>query len=107
MKRLNGIKIREKSLLAFLAAKKLNVPSVALTLGNSIHLYNVSSAKFWSDEKWVRHELTHVMQFRRHGYIRFLYMYLIETLKKGYYNNKFEVEARKNEAIRPVQPPRG
>lgn len=99
MKPLNGISIRENSFLAMLAARKLKVPSVALTLGNTIHLYNASSADFQHNEKWVKHELTHVKQFRQYGYFRFLYMYLMETLKKGYHENKFEVEARESETI--------
>ncbi|MCC7526099.1 MAG: hypothetical protein IT250_14820, partial [Chitinophagaceae bacterium] len=36
----------------------------------------------------------HVEQFKRYGYIAFIARYTIETLKKGYYNNKYEVEAR-------------
>ena len=70
---------------------------VALTLGNKIHLHNVTSEQFLNDEKWVNHELIHVMQFRKYGYIRFICMYMIESLKKGYYDNKFEIEARREE----------
>ena len=98
MKRLNTVYIRENSLLARIAARKLRVSSVALTLGNTIHLFNATSEQFQNDNRWVNHELTHVMQFRRHGFLRFIWMYLAESARRGYYNNKFEVEARLSEA---------
>ena len=97
MKQLHKVIIRENSFLAKLAAMKLKTSGVALTLGNKIHLHNVTSEQFLNDEKWVNHELIHVMQFRKYGYMRFIFMYLIESLKKGYYDNKFEVEARREE----------
>jgi hypothetical protein len=91
------ITIRENSRLAKIAAWKLGVKSVAFTLGKTIHLYKASAAEFLNNEKWLRHELKHVEQFRQHGYINFVLLYLAETLKHGYYNNKYEVEARKAE----------
>jgi hypothetical protein len=97
MKQLHKVIIRENSFLAKLAAMKLKTSGVALTLGNKIHLHNVTSEQFLNDEKWVNHELIHVMQFRKYGYIRFICMYMIESLKKGYYDNKFEIEARREE----------
>src|SRR6187200_3100398 len=97
MKQLHKVIIRENSFLAKLAAMKLKTSGVALTLGNKIHLHNVTSEQFLNDEKWVNHELIHVMQFRKYGYIRFICMYMIESLKKGYYDNKFEIEAWREE----------
>ncbi len=91
------IKIRENSWMARLAARKLGQPSVAITIGNTIHLYRTGKDSFLSNERWVKHELKHVEQFRRYGYFRFMFMYLAESIRKGYYNNRFEVEARKAE----------
>ena len=99
MKQLKGVNIREKSLLAWIAARKLKVSKVALTLGNTIHLNNVSFTEFQNDQRWVNHEMVHIMQFKRYGYLKFIYMYLLESIKKGYYNNRFEVEARENEGV--------
>lgn len=89
--------IKENSWVAKIAAWKLKSHSVAIVFGSTIHLWNSSKAEFLQNEKWVKHELCHIRQYRQHGYIGFIIKYLIESLKKGYYNNKFEVEAREAE----------
>jgi hypothetical protein len=43
------------------------------------------------------HELKHIDQFREHGTLRFLWLYLREHFKNGYYKNYFEMEACKAE----------
>ena len=91
--------IKENSWLAKIAAKKLRSKSVAMVLGNTIHLYNTNKQKFLQDERWLKHELCHIQQFKQYGYCGFLVKYLWESLKKGYYNNKFEVEARQAEDL--------
>ncbi|MFT3703692.1 MAG: DUF4157 domain-containing protein [Agriterribacter sp.] len=88
------IRIKENSWKAHLAAKCLRVDNVAFTLGKTIHLHNATRNEFLKDERWVKHELKHVEQFRKYGYISFILKYIIETIRKGYYNNKYEVEAR-------------
>lgn len=90
----NSFYIKERSWLAKIAAKKLHVPSVAMVLGKTIHLHNTYKAQFLQDEKWVKHELCHVQQFKQYGNVLFIIKYLWENMRKGYYNNKFEVEAR-------------
>ena len=86
--------IRESSLIAKLAAKKLRVSSVAFVLGNTIYLHNVNTLAFLKNERWVKHELCHINQFKRHGFLPFIVKYLIASLRSGYYENKYEVEAR-------------
>ncbi|MBS1496833.1 MAG: DUF4157 domain-containing protein [Bacteroidetes bacterium] len=86
--------IKENSWLAKIACKKLGTQNVAMVLGKTIHLYRVSAADFLKDECWVKHELCHINQFKQHGYFMFIIKYLYESLKHGYYNNKYEVEAR-------------
>lgn len=49
---------------------------------------------YWCDERLLAHELTHVRQIDDLGILKFSYKYLIETIKNGYRNNKYEVEAR-------------
>ena len=90
-------KIKENSFFAKLAAYKLASKNVAFVLGNTIHLHNVSKDYFLKDEVWLRHELCHIRQFREHGFFTFIFKYLRESIKNGYYNNKYEVEARKAE----------
>ena len=92
-----NFKIKENSVLARIAAWKLKSGRMAITMGTTIHLFNTSREEFLSDERWVRHELKHVEQYKRYGYFTFLWKYIIESIRKGYYNNKFEIEARENE----------
>jgi hypothetical protein len=87
-------KIKENSWLAAIAARKLKTQNVAMVLGNTIHLHNVTTKAFSEDKSWLKHELCHVEQFKRHGFFMFLIKYLYESIKHGYYNNKFEEEAR-------------
>jgi len=95
----NTFNIKEDSWLAAIAAKKLKSTSVAMVLGKTIHLYNTSKEDFLKNEKWVKHELCHMQQFHQHGYIGFIAKYLWESIRNGYYNNKFEVEARAAEEL--------
>jgi hypothetical protein len=88
------LNIKENSWVAKLAAKKLRSKNVAIVLGSTIHLYNVSKQEFLQNKKWVKHEMTHLEQFKRYGFFSFIVMYLWESAKKGYYNNKYEMEAR-------------
>jgi len=87
-------KIVERSFFARIARMVLKSKNVAMVLGKSIHLSGVSRETFLKDEGWLAHELCHIRQFREHGYLRFLWLYLQESKRVGYYNNKYEVEAR-------------
>ena len=89
--------IKEHSWLAKIAAKKMKANAVAMVLGKTIHLYGASKQEFLADKNWVKHELCHVKQFKEHGYMVFLIKYVWESLRVGYYNNKYEVEAREAE----------
>jgi hypothetical protein len=91
------ISIKENSLVARLAAYILHEDSVAVVIGKRIYLWNTSRQDFLKNKKWLHHELVHIQQFRQYGFIKFLFLYLLESLKNGYYNNKFEVEAREKE----------
>lgn len=95
----NNFTIKENSWLAKIASLKLGTKSVAMVLGKTIHLHNTTSESFLKDEKWVKHELCHIRQFKQHGYVGFISKYLWESIRKGYYNNRFEVEARKAEEL--------
>lgn len=83
--------------MAGIAAWKLSASSVAIVFGSTIHLWNCSKEEFLQNEKWVKHELCHIRQYKQHGYWGFIIKYLWESLRKGYYNNRFEVEAREAE----------
>jgi hypothetical protein len=89
--------IKENSWMASIAAFKLSTKSVAMVIGKTVHLYNVSKKDFLLNDAWVCHELTHIKQFEENGLIGFLCKYLWESIKTGYHNNKYEIEARMNE----------
>jgi hypothetical protein len=89
--------IKENSWIAKLAARKLGTNNVAIVIGKTIHLHNTSKQNFLKDERWVKHEFCHVKQFQQYGFVNFIAKYLWESIKSGYYNNKFEVEAREAE----------
>ncbi|MBX3240057.1 MAG: DUF4157 domain-containing protein [Chitinophagaceae bacterium] len=94
-----GIQIKERSFKARVAAFCLGVNNVAFTLGKTIYLYNATRQEFLMDERWVKHELKHVEQFRQHGFWGFVIKYSVETLRRGYRNNKYEIEARDAEKL--------
>lgn len=89
--------IKENSWIAMLAAKKLQSDSVAIVIGKTIHLHQVSRQDFLRDERWVKHEMCHVAQFKRFGFFNFILKYLLESMKHGYFNNRYEIEARNAE----------
>ncbi|MFT3682502.1 MAG: DUF4157 domain-containing protein [Ferruginibacter sp.] len=91
--------IKENSWLAKIAAFKLGTNAVAMVLGKTIHLHNTTKEDFLKNERWVKHELCHIRQFRQHGYIPFLAKYVWESIRKGYYHNKYEAEAREAELL--------
>lgn len=90
--------IKEGTLFARMAARKLKCDTVAAVLGNTIHLWNISREEFLKRTPWVAHEIEHVRQFQRYGFFRFCALYLWESVRRGYHNNRFEVEARVVEA---------
>lgn len=89
-----NLKIKENSLFARVARMVLKTSNVAMVVGKTIHLSGVTQENFLKNKPWVAHELCHIRQFQEHGFFRFLWLYLLESLKNGYYNNKYEVEAR-------------
>ena len=91
--------IKENSWIAKVAAKKMNVKSVAMVFGKTIHLYGSKKENFIADERWLKHELCHIKQYKENGTILFVVKYLWDSLRVGYYNNKFEVEAREAEQL--------
>ena len=89
--------IIKNSWIAKLAAFYLNENKMAITIGDRIYLFEATTKQFLENEKWLCHELTHVKQFQKFGKFKFVFLYLFESIKKGYHNNKFEIEARANE----------
>lgn len=91
------VRIKENSWLAMLAAKQLRTKSVAVVFGTTIYLWQTKKEDFLKNTRWVKHEIAHVHQYKKIGFIPFLMLYLFEAVKHGYYNNRFEREARQRE----------
>ncbi|WP_018630426.1 hypothetical protein [Niabella aurantiaca] len=91
---MNYFRIKENTFIARLAVRKLKTKNVAMVVGHTIHLYGVTKEAFLADERWVRHELKHIEQYKRYGVLGFLFRYLIQTIRHGYYNCPLEKEAR-------------
>lgn len=93
-----AVRIRENSLLAALATRITGGRNCALVLGSTIHLHGASGSELMNDVAWLRHEICHVRQWQRDGFLPFLFRYLWFSLRKGYRQNPYEVEARQAEA---------
>lgn len=91
------VRIKENSWVAKMAAAKMKADKVAIVFGNTIHLHNTCRTEFLNNKEWVCHELKHVEQYNRNGFISFITKYLFDSMKNGYSNNKFEIEARQSE----------
>jgi hypothetical protein len=89
--------IKENSYIAKQAAMFRGEPRIAMVLCNTIYLWNVSKKDFMASTKWLRHEVAHIQQFKKHGSIRFICLYLFETFNKGYQYNCYELEAIQKE----------
>lgn len=70
---------------------------LAIVFGSVIHLHGVSREEFLANTPWVRDEVRHVRQYRQAGYWPFLWRYLRDWLRYGYYNIPFEADARSAE----------
>jgi len=65
----------------------------AITIGRTIYL-SCSKQDFLSDTAWVRHELTHVQQYKKYGVLEFAKRYLFFSIFfHSYRKIPFEKEA--------------
>jgi hypothetical protein len=72
---------------------RLHGPALATTRRGRIYLRG-GAAAFFADPRLVLHEYWHVIGQWQRGTLT-VPRYLLECLKRGYWNNRFEVEARK------------
>ena len=63
----------------------------AITFGNHVFI----TPEEYDNQKLLAHEQAHLDQYKREGFIKFILKYIYYHCKYGYYNNPFEVEARK------------
>ena len=91
------VQIKENSWVAKIAAQKMKADKVAIVFGKTIHLHNTTKKDFLNDSQWACHELKHVEQYQQNGFAGFICKYIFDWMKNGYYNNRFEIEARASE----------
>jgi hypothetical protein len=72
----------------------------AITVGKTIYL-SCSKEDFLSDTPWVRHEFTHIEQYRKYGVLEFVKRYLFFSIFRPYNKNPFEKEAIAAEGRKP------
>lgn len=92
-------RVREKAFIARVAAFVLQGEQVAIVVGATIYLHGTKEAELLNSTAWLRHELKHVQQYQQKGTFSFLLKYFWESLRKGYWNNRYEIEARAAEKI--------
>lgn len=95
----NNNHIRENSWIAKIAAKVLKSKQMAVVFRRTIYLYKVSETDFLADKRWLNHELCHIGQYKKYGTVSFIMKYLLESIRHGYNNNRFEKEAREAESV--------
>ena len=96
MESLIQVRIKENALVARIAAFKLGASKTgaAIVFGSTIYLYKVTREELLSNIPYLRHEVAHVLQYHREGWFGFLAKYLWLSLRFGYRQNPFELEAR-------------
>ena len=87
-----NIRVIENSKLAKLAAKIKGEKKYAVTFGKTIFISG-RKEQFFGDIGWMRHEFTHVQQYKKYGVLRFLTLYLVYSLFHKYSEIPFEKEA--------------
>lgn len=74
----------------------------AITIGRTIYL-SCSKQDFLSDTPWVRHEFTHVQQYKKYGVLEFAKRYLFSAIfYRNYRKIPFEKEAIAAEGQKPA-----
>src|SRR4030095_13864210 len=64
----------------------------AVTIGKTIFV-TCTKEDFFAEEWWVRHEFTHVQQYKKYGIFGFLKRYVVYSIFHSYHENPFEKEA--------------
>jgi hypothetical protein len=87
-----GAAIDEVKIVEYSLVNALHFSPLAVTRRNSIYLRG-SAAEFFAEPELVVHEYFHVLCQWGTGRLT-VWRYLRESLRKGYWNNLFEIEAR-------------
>ena len=76
--------------------KIVTVPRWLMPFGYGLTIYKTIFVREDANrEVVIAHEYCHTQQWNKIGLLKFPFKYLIELIKSGYLDNKYEVEARK------------
>jgi hypothetical protein len=93
-------RVVDNSLLAKIAGKiNGEEEKYAVTIGKTIFV-SCTKEDFFAERWWVRHEFTHVEQYKKYGIFGFLKRYLLYSIFHRYRENPFEREAIAAEDLR-------
>ena len=84
---IDRVRVVEHSLV-----NRLHLRPRAVTRRDRIYL-DGDLREFWSDPELVVHEYFHVLRQWATGHLT-VWRYVVESLARGYWNNRYEVEAR-------------
>lgn len=88
-----SFKVVEKSKLARFAGRMSGQQDkYAITFGKTIFV-SCSKEDFLAEDWWVRHEVTHVQQYKKYGIVGFLERYIVSSIFHSYREIPFEKEA--------------
>lgn len=98
------VRIKENALVARIAAFNLGASKggAAIVFGRTIYLYKVSREQLLNNVPYIRHEVMHVLQYEREGFFGFLFKYLWLSIRFGYRQNPFEIEAREAQTDKEI-----
>lgn len=96
----HGVRVRRGRLITGIGGLlgRMGAPAAAVTLGRTI----VVDRDVPIQDRLIAHELEHVRQWREVPLFPLRYAW--ESLRRGYWNNRYEVEARAAEARAAASP---
>ena len=92
LEELLGAGVRDVRVIEYSWFVRLHGPAIATTRAHRIYLRG-AAADFFADPWLMLHEYCHVIRQWQQGTLTAT-RYLLELLRRGYWDNRFEVEAR-------------
>ncbi len=87
-----GESVEHVRVLEYSSYARCHAGARATTRRNSI-LLSGCAQEFWQDAELLLHEYFHVLRQWQVGEMT-IFRYLLESLRRGYWHNRFEIEAR-------------
>ena len=84
------------NLILFIFKKTMRKPNAKVAMIDPIFLKILTLGDPYITEKHYNHEYRHIQQVKKLGRFKFIIKYLYYSIRYGYTNNPFEVDAREN-----------